>query len=344
MNNGDLLNKAQELCSNTGNSLLYLTRFGSHLYGTNTESSDTDAKGIYLPGMRNIILGKPLKTLDYSSGSHNDKNSAADFDITLISLQEFLLKQLAIGETSATDILFSYSNLDCRIYMLENNLIIRDIFVDSPYKYINPNKISAYSGYCIHQAHKYGIKGSRLGALKKAHEWIHNRFENITSKDLHVLRIQDFIEEFLKECTDKNYCRYYQGDDEITSGVIILGKIFTNRTPLKLFITHLDREMERFGKRAEAAMNNEGVDWKAISHALRALEQMRQLLTEGKITFPLINKDYLIKVKKGLIDYSIVEDEIVEKLAYVQELQKKPRELNCYSIEEIENKILWMYF
>ncbi len=340
-----LLQKAFDLCSQNGDTLLYLTLFGSHLYGTNTETSDTDAKGIYLPNKRKLLLGRKIGTLDYSTGGSNDKNSAADVDVTLISIQDFLLKLLPIGETSATDILFSYSNKDCHIYL--NNSYkdtLSDIFINNPFKYINPNNITAYSAYCIHQAHKYGIKGSRLGALKKAHTWIHNRFDNISSKDLHVLRIQDFIEDFLKECTDKNHCRYYQGDDEITSGIVILGKIFTNRTPLKLFITHLDRELEKFGKRAEAAMNNDGVDWKAISHALRALEQMRELLIDGKIIFPLVNRDYLIKVKKGLFNYSDIEDEIVSKLEYVQELQKEKKITKCYSMDYLEKCILSMYY
>ena len=340
MTKEELINLSQELCEKRGDTLLYLTQFGSHLYGTNTPNSDIDIRGVYLPNKKDLLLGKSRKVLDYSTGNNKDKNSAADIDISLFSIQDFLLNLLSVGETSATDILFSHSNSECTLY-LDNR--VEDIFFHNPSKYINPNKISAYSGYCIHQAHKYGIKGSRLGALKKAHEWIHNRFDNISLQDLHVLRIQDFIEAFLKDCTDKNYCREYVGEDIITSGILILGKIFTNRTPLKLFITHLDREMERFGKRAEAAMNNDGVDWKAISHALRALEQMRQLLTEGKITFPLNNKEYLLTVKQGLVDYSIVEDEIVNKLAYVQELQKNPRIINYYSREELENKILELY-
>ena len=31
------------------NNIIVLMKFGSHLYGTNTENSDTDLKGIYMP-------------------------------------------------------------------------------------------------------------------------------------------------------------------------------------------------------------------------------------------------------------------------------------------------------
>lgn len=38
-------------------------KFGSHLYGTNTENSDMDFKGIYLPTAREIVLGTYKKTI-----------------------------------------------------------------------------------------------------------------------------------------------------------------------------------------------------------------------------------------------------------------------------------------
>lgn len=41
--------------------LLYLTEFGSVLYGTNTPSSDTDLKGIYSPDIIEPQLCNALK-------------------------------------------------------------------------------------------------------------------------------------------------------------------------------------------------------------------------------------------------------------------------------------------
>ena len=32
--------------------------FGSHLYGTTNENSDTDLKGVFLPNKRDILLGR----------------------------------------------------------------------------------------------------------------------------------------------------------------------------------------------------------------------------------------------------------------------------------------------
>jgi predicted nucleotidyltransferase len=48
MDTNTVLNKALDLIGKDGY-LLYLTKFGSHLYGTNGPNSDADYKGFYLP-------------------------------------------------------------------------------------------------------------------------------------------------------------------------------------------------------------------------------------------------------------------------------------------------------
>jgi predicted nucleotidyltransferase len=44
------------------NNLICETVFGSHLYGTSTEQSDRDYKGIFLPSAQDILLGRIPKT------------------------------------------------------------------------------------------------------------------------------------------------------------------------------------------------------------------------------------------------------------------------------------------
>jgi hypothetical protein len=61
---------------------------------------------------------------------------------------------------------------------------------------------------------------------------------------------------------------------------------------------------EKFGERAEQARRNEGVDWKAVAHALRAAHQVRELLTAGTITFPRPEAALLLRVKSGAMDFA----------------------------------------
>ena len=46
--------------------LLYLTEFGSVLYGTNTPASGTDLKGIYLPSIKSCILEQAPETITHT--------------------------------------------------------------------------------------------------------------------------------------------------------------------------------------------------------------------------------------------------------------------------------------
>ena len=50
--------------------------------------------------------------------------------------------------------------------------------------------------------------------------------------------------------------------------------------------------IDSYGKRAQAAADNDGSDLKAISHCVRILFQVEELLETGKITFPLTEQPY----------------------------------------------------
>ncbi len=78
--------------------------FGSHLYGLNTESSDTDYKGVVMPTKEQILLGAANFSTSKSTGNNNEKNSAEDTDTEVFSFQKFL-KLAAAGETVAIDML-----------------------------------------------------------------------------------------------------------------------------------------------------------------------------------------------------------------------------------------------
>lgn len=45
--------------------------------------------------------------------------------------------------------------------------------------------------------------------------------------------------------------------------------------------------------------SGEGVDWKALSHAVRITEQVLELCSTGKMTFPRPNADFLRDMKNG---------------------------------------------
>ena len=79
---------------------------GSHLFGTNTEKSDKDYKGVYLPSGYEILLGSYPETISSSTGDSQSKNSSTDVDIELYSLKK-LLKMVVNGDTAAIELLYT---------------------------------------------------------------------------------------------------------------------------------------------------------------------------------------------------------------------------------------------
>ncbi len=78
-------------------------KFGSHVYGCNTPTSDTDYKGVFIPPMRDVLLGKQPKTsVVKSTGQSHTKNTNEDVDDEMFTLQGFL-RMVAEGQVVALD-------------------------------------------------------------------------------------------------------------------------------------------------------------------------------------------------------------------------------------------------
>ena len=66
-------------------------KFGSHLYGTDTEESDLDIKAVYLPSARDILLQQVQPVISESRPkAHREKNTAEDVDLEFYSPEKFL--------------------------------------------------------------------------------------------------------------------------------------------------------------------------------------------------------------------------------------------------------------
>src|SRR5574343_15084 len=79
-------------------------RYGSHLYGTDTEDSDLDIKGIFMPSKREVFLNKIPKSITMNTNNTNIKNSSDDVDKEFYSLHYFIKLALS-GETVSIDML-----------------------------------------------------------------------------------------------------------------------------------------------------------------------------------------------------------------------------------------------
>src|SRR5574343_1211150 len=176
-----MLNKFLKTLKENGDELLFLCKFGSHLYGTATEKSDTDYKGVFLPNKEDLLCGVKRNHYGASTGRDKERNTAEDIDVELFSLQ-YWLELVEKGETVATDILFANSNKDCVIF--ESN--VWKTLMENKNKLFDSSDAvkSPYVRYARGQAIKYGIKGDRFGVINSVKEYLDEYFiKEINGRD-----------------------------------------------------------------------------------------------------------------------------------------------------------------
>ncbi|MDH3975237.1 MAG: nucleotidyltransferase domain-containing protein [Deltaproteobacteria bacterium] len=265
------------------NKLIVKMKFGSHLYGTATSHSDVDYKGIFLPTREEVLLGKIAKCHSYTSGEEGAKNTKDDIDIELYSLH-FFIKLACDGQTVAMDMLHAPQDM-----LIESSPIWVDI-VNNREKFYTKN-LKSFINYARRQASKYGIKGSRLSAVRTILDLLEK--EDSSKKMREIWHMLPELEHCYHVAPNPDGMRQYQ----------VCGKYFQESAAIDYVIPILQKFSNDYGGRARQASENKNVDWKAVSHALRSAYQTREILTYKRITFPLKEAELLKKVKEGKMDY-----------------------------------------
>lgn len=324
MKDVELFDIANKMCAEQGHTIIYLTHFGSRLYGTSSENSDTDVKGIFIPNKVDMLVGNHCKQLNWITGTCKGKNTKYDIDMQLWSLQ-YWIHLISIGDTNALDLLFSITNSECVIYA---HPPMCGIF-GKAIALFDPSKLYGYLGYILGQAKKYGLKGSRLGVIKNVKEWLDNwNAHHADDEERPNFKLKTFAKQILEIAAEKSYCFEKEVNGE--KALVICGKVHLFNISMTEFKQRIDRDYERYGERARMAMTNEGIDWKAISHAFRAAYQMEELLLTGAIHFPLKDAAFLKEIKSGAIPWSECEKHLLYKVEQVKKLQDqtKPRPID----------------
>lgn len=272
---------------------IVLMLHGSHLYGTDTVDSDFDYKGVFVPNQRDILLGRIPKQISTSTGREHEKNQPGDVDCVWFSLHEFV-KLACEGQTVAIDML--HAQRDWTITESSDWRRMR-----SQRDRFRTRSMKAFLGYCQKQAAKYGVKGSRLAAARWALHVLEGTHGSLTFR---VSDLEEFQPDSLVRSGHAEFV-YWETKGERTF-LNICGRKIQDTTKLLQAQDPIRKFVENYGERARQAESNEGIDWKALSHALRAGYQLRQLYKEGIITFPLEEAPFLLEVKQGQHDYTSV--------------------------------------
>lgn len=318
--------------------LLYLTQYGSHLYGTHTENSDLDFRGVYIPTIDDLILHKDkdeineeiiIELEDYKN--LKDKNitigdgsfpvagvgytKKVKVDIKIFSLQKFI-RLCSKADTNALDLLFSLNNNNIQQYtysvttrqkkeepknLWDNSVYIAKSYIPFWYilqhkdKLINTDRLESPITYAFKQATKYGLKGKRrqvmMNLLKDVNTYL---FLDTTPADVPLSR---FMTDFIYEDGTPVINQYIDGKHVKIDELDNKGK--KEKYLYVCGVQHqFNLELKRFAQRLEEKINKEytsqrtidaadGNDWKALSHAIRILFEIKQLLEIQTIQFPV---------------------------------------------------------
>ena len=300
-------------------------KFGSHIYGTNTPESDQDFKGIYLPTAKEILMQKAKKIIKKSTGKEHEKNTAEDTDLEIFSIHRYI-DLLLEGQTVALDMLFVPDEFIVGGECLE---LWKEIQANKD-KFLHSGILS-FIGYCRTQANKYGIKGSRMNAVKGALDFFKLKQMGTEHDPNNRLNSCDFPKLILEhEHINMVTCKGPNNVEE--PHLEICNRKFGMKTKVTYLIETLERIYDQYGHRAKQAASNDGVDWKALMHAVRVQYEARELLTTGKITFPRPERELLLQIRnnkhKITISYEevakIIEEGLEELEGFKSKLPPKP--------------------
>ncbi len=296
--------------------VVYITKYGSKLYGTDNPNSDTDYKGIFIPSRESVLLKRDIEHYNFNSNSNNTRNSKDDIDLQLFSIYKWfsLLKK---GETGAIDILFSLFRADTQVY---SDREFTDMIMQNYRKFYNKN-LHSFLGYCVGQSKIYNVRGERFNELHLFVEYFNALVKEQGEQKLEIM--YPTIEKLFSEKRYK-YIKFItaptsRGSGEAKEGIYVevLGKRFLGTVTVKYFSQRIIEMEEQFGNRARASAK--GVDFKALSHAVRVIDEVEELIDDNFITFPLKNRVYITSIKEGHEELEDVMDYIDKKLTVVQE-------------------------
>lgn len=340
-----------------GDELIYLTRTGSHLYGMDTEDSDLDLKGIFIPSVKSLVLDD--KADQYgpytTSDKDNERNTSEDIDIELWSIHK-LFSLLQRGDTNAYDILFSLSNQETGAIYSEERF--RRVY-NNRKRLIGSKPIrKSFIGYAYGQYKRYEAKGFNFQTLKFILKWFKDKDYN--TNDKLVDYINDLIEDLKITLSDK-----FEDGDELWKQVVnqIRLKSGVNKEQkdetfveinnykkypvgirVKKFLDHIQNWTKEYGSRVKG--NEDGIDWKSLSHAFRVLYIAESLAERGNIEFPI--NDFavrmLLDVKEGKGDYRELVQSLEVEVDKVGDLLRESDKLRVKSNAKLMRELLLDFY
>lgn len=317
----ELVNKIKEQVEVNGDKMIYLCLYGSKLYGLDTPKSDSDYIGIFIPSLDSIKTKTDKDFLSFDTNK-DGKNTSEDNDIKLFSIYKFF-DLIRKGDGQGFDILFSMFS-DKFIYSTKESEILRD-----NYKKLLSKRPESFVGFALQQANKYSVKGERYNLIIEIKEIL---------KQKKFKKVEEVVEDLLAlnskfvEIVEKEEGKY----------ISILNRLFVYNMTKEEFYSKISRIVNLYGERTKKAID--GVDFKAFSHAFRAISEVKELLDDGFITLPIKEREFIFDVKEGKYkDLKMLSEELdkrIDELSISKDKSSLPEYIKMEDINELLLMIL----
>ena len=267
--------------------VIMTTLYGSKLYGTSDENSDTDYKSIYIPTKEQIILGYD-ESFNKNTGSNGSKNTNGDIDHEFHSLKKFI-SLLCSGDNNAIDMLHSRGEPLIHTspefeYLYENR---KDFYTA---------KMAGMIGFCTSHYHKFDRKADRYDALNFVYDVLDKLNKSDRVKDhLNVLPSSEFS--YLTDPNDDiNQMVYYN----------VLGSKHMITVSVGELKDSIERKLKIYGNRTKT-LSTTGTEWKSLYSTIRVMLETIEIYETNDLVFPSKHAEYLLSIKQGKADRYEVE-------------------------------------
>jgi len=278
---------------------------GSHLFGTSTEDSDRDYKSVVLPDARAILLGRVDESWqEQTKMDLRARNTSHDTDHEHHYLLRFV-RMLASANQVAIEMLFAAD----RFHVRDVHPVWRVLQANSD-RIVSRN-YARFQGSCRDQAKAFELKAGRLETAEALERHLsalierHGRQERLSA---HIPAILDAFQD--RECVTSELRTQRGSRKEQIVHISMFGKMAPETASLETAHQIVLGKIRDYGERTRRARDIGGKDWKDLSHAVRAGYEGIELLRTGRLQFPCHGAPRLLAIKKGLVPFEEVMDEV----------------------------------
>lgn len=309
---------------------ILVVKTGSHMYGTNTPTSDEDYVGIFMPTEEYVYGFRRMEEVDMSvkDKDENGKNTQDAIDIKYYEFRKFV-KLAMENNPNILEILFApQENI---VYINEFGTELLEMAKRFPHQ----GAKQKFLGYAFSQKHKMFVKKDNYFDLLKAVEFLKSK-DSVLPWSLWEVE-KDMDKSIFKKQINKlsGKIDFYQVGD------INLMPSITVKNAIKM----IEDRLGKVGNREELYLKH-AYDTKFAMHLVRLMMEGAFLLKKGYLQFPFDEKgkEILMGIRRGewtiedILESAGSLEAIIENEGIETSLPAKPRfeEIEAYVIQTIK--------